>query len=247
MEYEYSGATILDIYHKDFRDMLFSMSNPFDNAGEYLRKTRKAHKAKSVLDATAELTGREKDETVSELLTFMPKGSDIYSFKEAYKNIYEWGKGIKESNFKDFFGKIGKTFNLLPRGEQLELLKITFSKINAEISTIRNALSSNIMESGNIELLFVIDQALQICSSLSQIIIEDIKSKKTTKYRREEIESCSMYLLILLMRIESIRREESTIDDLYSDIALTTTFIDKFKLEEKYEISRDVYSVLEVA
>ena len=61
----------------------------------------------------------------------MPGESNIYSIQESHNNLSEWNKeGVK---FKDFFGKIEKTFNSLPPKEQLDLIKITFSNITLQI------------------------------------------------------------------------------------------------------------------
>lgn len=249
MEYGYGDANILDIYPNIIRDMIFSIKNRFFYAGEYLRKNRKESKVKHLLEKIENLSDKEKKEIVSEILTFIPEKSDIYSFNESYENFNEWNK--KESKFKELFDDIEKKFDSLTDKEKHDLLKITFYNINSGIYSLRNALSENIMEVDDIEFLFVIDQALQVCYSLSNNIIKNINKKQTTD-SKAKITRSVMFLLILLMRIESIRRGESDINKLYSDISLTLFILDLNKIEIKGEykitendIDNRVYNVVE--
>lgn len=161
--------------------MIFSIKNPFVYSREYLKKSRKVYKAKDLLDEIENLSDKEKGEIFSEIQTFMPKESNLSSIQESYNNLSEWNK--KEGKFKDFFDKIEKTFKSLPSKEKLELINITFSNISVKISSLREAVSNDVMESPDIEFLFVIDQALQVCQSLSETIIKEAGKKGTPDAR----------------------------------------------------------------
>lgn len=70
--------------------------------------------------------------------------------------------------------------------------------------------------------------------------------------KKKEIGECIMFILTILMRLESIRREESEIDKLYGDISIVNVnFLDKIKREGEYDlnlsknINNEIYSVLE--
>jgi len=225
----------LDIYYHDIEKALLQISNPLFIAVEHFKIKRQQYKVRDIKNYIEGISIEEKEKMISELVEMLPQDVNLQSYKKFFEEIFKEER--KDLKFIKFFNELKERVKFLSVEDRVSLLYAALNDVEYSLEKIRDHILGEIADAKNIEDFLVVDQALRVASLLAKKLKKNVKSAKKPKEIKDEI----MLLLILLLRLESVRRGKIKPEDLYEDIALVMDHISlpiPTRLEEEkiYEI-----------
>lgn len=215
---------VLDFYSDDLFGVTLAFQKPLISSYEFLRKKHAGYKFKRLLELK-HLSKDDKEKIVMEFLKCLPKTPSAMAYLESYERILK----VFSEHFGETVTLLEEVSGILSQQEQEKIVKIQMQKSEGVISSVRNGFSEMILDSDEPETVMVIDQAFCLAELLIRESLKEKDEHKRLNY--------SLHLLMLLLRVEAIKRGMSTSDVLYGDIALISGVLKKPQVSEVPEES----------
>ncbi len=204
---EYSYREVLDFYFDDIFNAILSFQKPLVSSYEFLRKKHIAYKFKKLIELK-NLSESEKEKLISDFLDCLPERASLMAYSESYGRIIE----VFSTHLGDAAGLLEEINSVLTPREQEKIIKIQMQKNEGNITSVRKSLSEVILEAEGPEKVILIDQALALAEKLIEESLKEKDESKRLNY--------FLHLLILLLRIEGVKRGVTDYEVLYEDIAI---------------------------
>lgn len=211
------ASIVLDDHFSQIYENILSINAPLASTPDYLRRVRKSHVEKQVQKVlTPSYEERKKilDPLVEYVLSL--DLSDAELLKGAIHDLKE--KLEENPDFGRYFDRLKRTFQSFNPSEQKRVMKMSITKMQSNIETIRHVANDQIMEIKNPQKLILLDQILYTILSLFDETLSDLSKDKTKINKLSAI-------LVLTLKLEAVRRGEFLIADLEQDLSTATSLI----------------------
>lgn len=210
----YNYADVLNFYFDDLFDIILGLQKPLIASYEFLRKKHAGYRFRKLLELK-HISKDKKEKILLELLECLPDQPSGAAYRESYDKILE----VFSAHFGETMKLLDELSKILSSQEQDKIFKILNQKNVGIISSVRKSLSETILDSDEPEKVMVIDQALVLVEKLIEESLAEKDIHKELLY--------SAQLLMLILRIEAIKRGLCDYGLLYEDIGIVARDLKK--------------------
>lgn len=224
----YGYREVLDFYFDDIFGIILGALKPFLSSYEFLRRKHAGWKFRKILEMR-HLSEEEKNALIEEFITCLPEDPTYRAYLESYSKIL----GVFERRFRDVLPLLEEISRILTPQEQEKIVRMQVFKSRGVIESLRESLSEAILDTEEPEQAMLIDQAL----ALASMLVDEALKEKSPERQGEYM----LGVLILLLRVEGIRRGVQSPEKLYNDVAVISG---KLRKVESFEVPEGLAALL---